>query len=87
MKDTDNFEITLPPGYTVSELPAPVDADFGFTSYHSRSEVNGNVLRYTRTFEIKELSVPLNKMADLKKFYRIVRADERANAVLRSITK
>lgn len=81
--DTDTFEITLPAGYSVDDLPPPVDADFGFASYHSKSEVNGNVIRYTRAFEVKDLSVPVSKAEDLKKFYRIVAADERNTAVLK----
>jgi hypothetical protein len=40
-------------------------------------------LRYTRTFEIKELTVPMDKMDDLKKFYRIIAGDERNTAVLK----
>jgi hypothetical protein len=83
--DTDNFEITLPPGYTVDELPAPVDADYGFASYHSKSELKGNVLTYSRTFEIKELSVPVSRAAELKKFYRIIASDERNTAILKPV--
>ena len=82
-QDTDIFEIAMPPGYTVDDLPPPVDADFGFASYHSKSEVNGNVIRYTRTFEVKELSVPVSKADELKKFYRIIASDERNTAVLK----
>src|SRR5439155_27136513 len=82
--DTDSFEITLPPGYEVDDLPSPVDADFGFASYHSKTEVKGNVIGYTRTFEVKELSVPVSKAEELKKFYRIIAGDERSTAVLRS---
>jgi hypothetical protein len=81
--DTDTFEITLPAGFSVDDLPAPVDADFGFASYHSKSEVSGNVIRYTRAFEVKDLSVPVSKAEDLKKFYRIVASDERNTAVLK----
>ena len=81
--DTDTFEITLPAGYSVDDLPPPVDADFGFASYHSKSEVTGNVIRYTRAFEVKDLSVPVSKAEDLKKFYRIVASDERNTAVLK----
>ena len=81
-RDTDTFEITLPAGYEVDDLPPPVDVDFSFASYHSKSESAGNVLKYSRTFEIKELSVPLSKMDDLKKFYRIIAGDERNTAVL-----
>jgi hypothetical protein len=82
-QDTDDFEITLPPRYVVDDLPPAVDADFGFASYHSKTEVVGNVLRYHRTFEVKELSVPVSEAARLRKFYRIIASDERNNAVLK----
>ena len=81
--DSDSFEITLPPGYEVDDLPPPVSEDHSFASYHSKTEVNGNVLHYTRTMEIKELSVPVSKMEELKKFYRVIASDERNNAVLK----
>jgi hypothetical protein len=85
-QDIDTFEITLPPGYEVDDLPPPVDADFGFASYHSKTEVKGNVIGYTRTFEVKDLSVPVAKADDLKKFYRIIASDERNTAVLKTST-
>ncbi len=82
-RDTDTFEITLPAGYEVDDLPPPVNADYSFASYHSKTEVNGNTLKYTRTFEVKELSVPLSKVEDLKKLYRVIAGDERNTAVLK----
>ena len=82
-RDTDTFEITIPSGYTVDDLPPPVDADYSFASYHSKTVVNGNVVGYTRTFEVKELSVPVAKAEDLRKFYRIIAGDERSTVVLK----
>jgi len=82
-RDVDTFEITMPPGYEVDDLPPAVNADYSFASYHSKTEVNGNTLKYSRTFEVKELSVPLSKVDDLKKLYRIIAGDERNNAVLK----
>jgi hypothetical protein len=82
-QDTDTFEITIPPGYVVDDVPPPVDADYGFASYHSKTVVNGNVVDYTRTFEVKELSVPVNEAEDLKRFYRIIASDERNTVVLK----
>ena len=82
-RDTDIFEITLPAGYDVDDLPPPVNADYDFADYHSKAEKDGNVLRYTRVFEVKQLSVPVNRMDDLKKFYRIIATDERNSAVLK----
>jgi hypothetical protein len=82
-RDADKIEITLPAGYQIDELPPSTDVDYSFASYHSKTEMNGNALVYTRTFEIKELSVPVEKLDDLKKFYRVIANDERSTAVLR----
>jgi hypothetical protein len=82
-RDTDSFEITLPAGFEVDDLPPPVNADYSFASYHSSAEIKGNVLTYSRTFEIKEPSVPLSKLNDLKTLYRVIATDERNNAVLK----
>jgi hypothetical protein len=84
MRDTDSFEITIPPGYEVDDLPPPVDTEYSFASYHSKTEAKGSVIYYTRTFEVKELSVPVEKAEELKKFYRIIASDERNTAVLKS---
>jgi hypothetical protein len=86
-RDTDAFEIIIPPGYEVDELPPPIDADYGFASYHSKTEVKGNVIGYTRTFEVKELSVPVAQAEDLRKFYRIIAGDERNTVVLKAAAK
>ena len=85
--DSDTFEITIPTGYEVDDLPSPVDADYGFASYHSKTEAKDNVIRYSRAFEIKELSVPVSRAEELKKFYRIIAGDERNTVVLKATTK
>jgi Domain of Unknown Function with PDB structure (DUF3857)/Transglutaminase-like superfamily len=87
VQDTDRFQITLPTGFVVDELPPPVDADYSFASYHSKTEATGSVIAYTRTFEVKELSVPVSQSEELKKFYRIIASDERNTAVLKPAMK
>ncbi len=86
-RDTDSFEITIPAGYVVDDVPAPVDADYGFASYHSKTEVKGNVIDYQRTFEVKELSVPVSRAEELRKLYRIIAGDERNTVVLKTAAK
>jgi hypothetical protein len=81
--DHDLFEIAIPAGYEVDELPQPTDVDYRFGSYHSKTVADGNVLRYTRSLEIKQLNVPANEADDLKRFYRIIATDERNTAVLK----
>jgi len=82
-RDTDVFEIAIPAGYEPDDLPPPVNADYGFAEYQSKTEMVGHTLRYTRTFEIKQLSVPASKADELKKFYRIISTDERNTAVFK----
>ena len=83
VRNSDAVEITMPAGYEVEDLPGPVSAEYSFASYHSKTEVSGKVLHYYRTLEIKEPSVPLSKINDLKTLYRIIATDERNTAVLK----
>src|SRR5208282_6068651 len=53
--DTDTFEIKVPAGYEVDDLPPPADVEYSFGSYHSKTVAEGNVIRYTRTYMINEL--------------------------------
>jgi len=90
-QDIDTFEIVIPPGYEVDDLPPEVNSDFSFASYRSKSEViivagQPTVLRYSRTFETRELLVPLNRIEQLRRFYRIIYADERNVVVLKRST-
>jgi transglutaminase-like putative cysteine protease len=86
-RDTDTFEITIPAGFAVDDMPPAVDADYSFASYHAKTEVNGGVIRYTRIFEVKELSVPVEHADELKKFYRTIYGDERNTVVLKAVAK
>jgi hypothetical protein len=82
-RNTDVFEITVPAGYTVDSLPAAVNEDLGFLTYRSSTTFKGNVLRYTRTLELKELSVAVSKADALKRLFRVIEGDERNAAVLK----
>ena len=45
------------------------------------------MIRYTRSFEIKQLSVPASNADELKKFNRIIAGDERNVVVLKPAPK
>jgi Domain of Unknown Function with PDB structure (DUF3857)/Transglutaminase-like superfamily len=83
-RDTDTFEIAIPAGYVVDDVPPAVDAEYSFASYHAKTDVKDNTIHYTRTLEVKELSVPVARADDLKKFYRIIAGDERNTVVLKT---
>jgi hypothetical protein len=85
--DSDTFEIKIPDGYTVDDLPDAVNADYSFASYHSKTIAAGGVIRYTRTFELKQLSVPVSRADELRRFYRQIAGDERSTVVLKAAAK
>jgi len=85
--DTDLFEIQLPRGYVVDELPPPVNVDSGFAAYRSTTSVNSGVVQYQRTFTVNDVFFPLSRIAELKEFLRQVSADEQNPVVLKKAPK
>jgi Domain of Unknown Function with PDB structure (DUF3857)/Transglutaminase-like superfamily len=85
-RQDDAFDITLPAGYVVDGLPQPVEADCDFASYHSEIRVNDGVMHYKRTFEIKNVIVPTDKLPAIRDFLQTVAADQQSSVVLRRIT-
>ncbi len=83
MTATDDFTIELPPGYAVDELPDPVKIDVGFAAYQSSSQVVGNSLHYTRTYTVRELTLPASRYADVQKLATAIDLDEQNHAVLK----
>jgi hypothetical protein len=79
---SDQFDFNLPPGFVPDELPQPVNIDSGFATYSSKVEMAGpNLLRYTRTYQVKDVLVPSARLPELKVFFQKIMADEN-NAVV-----
>ena len=82
-RQDDVFDITVPAGFTVDGLPQPVQADCDYASYHSETKFADGVLHYKRTFVIKDLVVPKEKLPAIHDFLQQVAADQQAAVVLR----
>jgi len=83
MQATDDYEIALPAGYVVDEMPEPVKLDVGFASYQSSSTVKDNILHYSRTYIVREVALPAKKYEDVKKLSELIATDEQNNVVLK----
>ena len=83
MLDKDDYDITLPAGYAVDEIPDPVKIDVGFAAYESSTKINGNVMHYTRTYTVRQVTLPPEKYADLQRLAGVIAADEDSRAVLK----
>lgn len=80
--EVDTFEIQIPEGYKVDDVPERVKIDAGFASYSSKTEVSGNKSKYTREYTVKELRVAAERLSELRAFEGRIGADEVAAVVL-----
>jgi hypothetical protein len=79
----DDFDMTIPAGYTVDDLPTPVNLDVGFASYHSEVKMEGAVLHYQREYVLKQVTLPPSDYSTLLKLNAAITTDENSDAVLK----
>ncbi len=79
----DSFDIALPKGFVVDEIPDPVSLDLDFASYRSSVVAAGDKLHYEREYIVKQVQIPAEKAADFRKLEGAILNDERATAVLK----
>lgn len=83
MQAVDDYTIELPEGYAIDEIPDPVKLDLGFAAYQSSAEVKGQTLHYTRTYTVRQVSLPASRYGDLQKLANVITADEESRAVFK----
>ncbi len=79
----DSFDISIPSGYVVDEIPDPVDMNVDFASYKSSVSVKGNLLHYERDYVVKDVEIPAAKAVDFRKLQGVIMDDERSTVVLK----
>lgn len=83
VREVDQFELNLPSGYRVDDLPQGQDLDFGFATYRSRYESKGEKIEYWREYKQKEVRVPAEKIEEVRKLEGLIGADEQAVVILK----
>jgi hypothetical protein len=83
MQGNDEYDIELPEGYVVDELPDPVKVDMGFATYQSSTQVHGRTLHYSRTYTLNQVTLPADRYADVQRLASLIAADEDSRAVLK----
>jgi hypothetical protein len=81
----DTYEVKIPAGYKVDEVPDPVSLDTDFASYHSHVTIAGDVLRYSREYKVKKLEIGADDCPQLRKFEGEIYTDENRDAVLKKV--
>jgi hypothetical protein len=80
----DAVTIALPPEYTLEENPQSVKYDSGFAAYKTENTVAGHVLQYNRNYELREVTIPTERLNDLKQMFRQIADDEGAYTILKA---
>lgn len=79
----DNFDVKIPAGYSVDEVPDPVNVDAGFATYHSEVKAQGDTIHYQREYVLKKLSVAPGDYPALRRLEARITSDEDSTAVLK----
>ncbi len=79
----DNFDLKIPAGYTVDDVPDPVSLDVGFATYHSEVKAVGDTLHYQREYVLKKLALEPGEYSVLQKLEATIARDENNSAVLK----
>lgn len=82
-RDHDVYEIKLPAGFVVDELPDNTHIDVGFAMYDSKIETVGDSIRYTREYVIRDPHIELSKLDDVRRLENAIAGDQFATAVLK----
>jgi len=79
----DDFDFKLPAGYTIDDLPDPVNVDVGFATYHSEVKADPGELHYKREYVLKKVELDAADYAKLRKLESAIATDENSSAVLK----
>jgi hypothetical protein len=79
----DSYDIALPDGYVVDEMPDPVNVDTEFASYHSKIEAKDKTLHYERDYTVRQIELAADKQKEFGHFEGMILSDEKATVVLK----
>lgn len=79
----DTYDIAIPDGYVVDDVPNPVNVDVDFASYHSSVSARGKVLHYESEYVVRDIEIPPGKAASFRQLESAILANEKGAAVLK----
>ena len=80
---SDDFDVAIPAGYQVDDVPDPVSLDVGFAAYHSEVKAEGSILHYQREYVLRKLTLAPADYATLRRLEGAIATDEDSDAVLK----
>lgn len=79
----DSYDIAIPEGYVIDDIPTPVNVDVDFASYHASVSAQGKVLHYESEYVVRDVEIPPAKAASFRLLQSAILSYEKSSAVLR----
>jgi hypothetical protein len=79
----DSFDIAIPEGYVIDDIPNPVDVDVDFASYHASVSAQGKVLHYESEYVVRDIEIPPSKAQAFRLLESAILTNEKGAAVLK----
>lgn len=83
----DSYDIAIPDGYVVDDMPNPVNVDVDFASYHASVSAKGQVLHYESEYVVRDVEIPAAKAASFRQLESAILSNEKSSAVLKRGTR
>ena len=79
----DSYDIAIPEGYVVDDMPNPVNVDLDFASYHASVSAQGKVLHYESEYVVRDIEIPPARAASFRLLESAILSNEKSAAVLK----
>jgi hypothetical protein len=79
----DSYDITIPDGYVIDDIPNPVRVDLDFASYRASVSAQGKVLHYESEYVVRDIEIPSAKAASFRLLESAILSNEKSSAVLK----
>jgi transglutaminase-like putative cysteine protease len=83
----DSYDIEIPEGYVVDDMPDPVNVETDFATYHSSVSTpeagKGKVLHYERDLKVSQVELPAERAPDFRHLEGLILSDEKSTVVLK----
>ena len=79
----DSFDVAVPQGYVVDDIPDPVKVDLDFASFRASVSSKNGHLHYDSEYVVKDIEIPASRAAEFKSLEAAILSYEKSSAILK----
>jgi len=79
----DSFDVVVPQGYAVDDIPDPVKVDLDFASFHASVTSKDGHLHYDSEYVVRDVEIPASRAGEFKNLESAILSFEKSSAILK----